>query len=148
MARKPVEDFVVIPQAPLYELNSRGVLRNRKTGKILKWTISPSGSKAVTLCYNGYKTCATLPNLLWQIHGRIISKKAPVPVTLKHGTRTLRFDSCRQCSYYLATYHGLSQKACQSRLVRRCKRIGGWDVHYCYEDSKWTHWSKKHSKSN
>ena len=45
MKRKPREDFVTIPLSPRYELNSHGVLRNRATGKILKWQESRHRTK-------------------------------------------------------------------------------------------------------
>ena len=124
--------FEVIPQAPRYEMNARGVLRNRETGYILKWSLSPKGTKTTSLTYAGKKITVTLPHLMWQLHGRIISKKRPVPVVISKGTRSIRFDSFRQCARYLAKYHGLKEASCQTSLVKRYKHVGGWYIHYCY----------------
>ena len=43
--RRVKEDFATIPQAPRYEINSFGVLRNRDTGYILKWQVHKHGHK-------------------------------------------------------------------------------------------------------
>lgn len=122
--------FETIPQAPRYELSNLGVLRNRETGKILKWTQLPGRNKMATLYWNGKKICVSLPHLLWQLHGQITSKKAPVPVVISKGARSLRFDSLKECSLYLVRYHGLSAGSCWSKLQRRYKVIGDWNVRY------------------
>ena len=122
--------FEIIPQAPRYEMNQHGVLRNRETGKTLKWSLSPRGTKTAMLCWHGKRMTVTQPHLLWQLHGKIVSKKRPVPVVISKGTRSMRFDSLKQCALYLEKYHGKKLSSCQAGLARRQKHVGGWSVHY------------------
>ena len=41
--------YEIIPQAPRYEMNQCGVVRNRETGYILKWQLSKHNNKIKTL---------------------------------------------------------------------------------------------------
>lgn len=82
--------YEIIPQAPRYEMNASGVIRNRATGKILKWTKGNHGTKTAQLYLgNRKRICVTLPHLLWQLHGNCTSPVAPIAVSIKKGTRTL-----------------------------------------------------------
>ena len=124
--------FEVIPQAPRYEMNARGVLRNRETGYILKWSLSPKGTKTTSLTYAGKKITVTLPHLMWQLHGKIISKKRPVPVVISKGTRSMRFDSLRQCARFLEEVAQLTFWGAWFHLVKRRTSVADWHIHYCY----------------
>ncbi len=127
--RKPREDFVTIPQAPRYELNSAGVLRNRETGQILKWQFSGGITKIARLSCNKKKLWVSLPGLLWQLHGRKAKTQA-IPVVISRGIRSVQFNSCHQCALYFVKYHGLKFSKTSRELVRRAKTIGGWNVKY------------------
>ena len=125
--------FEIIPQAPRYEMNQRGIVRNRETGYVLKWQLSKHGTKQMTLKTNaGKKIIISQPHMLWLLHGEITSKTRPVPVVISKGTRSMRFDSLKQCALYLEKYHGKKLSSCQAGLARRQKHVGGWSVHYCY----------------
>ena len=119
-----------IPQAPDYEINHQGVVRNRKTGYILKWQEHCSNHfKQITLRTGGKKICLTLPNLMWQLFGRR-SPKTPIPVSVSNGNRRKFFDSCRACSFFLAQDAGISQAAVWNRLARRKNLIGNRRINY------------------
>ena len=124
--------FEIIPQAPRYEMNSKGVLRNRETGKTLKWSLSPRGTKTATLCWHGKRMTVTQPHMLWQLHGKIVSKKRPVPVVISKGTRSIRFDSLKQCAVFLDEVTHLTFKGAWYHLARRHKPVADWSVYYCY----------------
>ena len=124
--------YEVIPQAPNYEMNENGFVRNRQTKRILKWQRGRCQTKQITFRVKGKRICLSQPSLMWYLHGRITSKKRPIPVVISKGTRSMRFDSLKQCSTWLAECHGLSESTCWIKLVRRVKVIDGWDIHYCY----------------
>ncbi|MBQ6298698.1 MAG: hypothetical protein IJK81_13620 [Selenomonadaceae bacterium] len=125
--------FEIIPQAPRYEMNSRGVLRNRETGKILKWQLSKHNSKQMTLrTDDGKKIIISQPHMLWLLHGEITSKTRPVPVVIKKGTRSISFDSLKQCAVFLDEVTHLTFWGAWYHLTRRHKHVGDWEVHYCY----------------
>lgn len=121
-------DWEILPQAPNYALNSQGFLRNMTTGK---WQISPRGTKTAHLYLgDGKKICVTLPHLLWQLHGRITSKRAPITVSAKKGTRYLRFDSLNDCAKFLAKVTHLTYGGAYYHLHRRHTLIADWSIHY------------------
>ena len=123
--------YEIIPQAPRYEMNNQGLIRNRETGKVLKWQISPHGTKTVQL-YLGdrKKICVTQPHLLWQLPGRCTSKVAPIAVSIKKGTRSLRFDSLSDCAKFLASVTNLKPNGVWMYLVRRRTQIADWEIRY------------------
>ncbi|MBQ3451397.1 MAG: hypothetical protein IJG32_03950 [Selenomonadaceae bacterium] len=123
--------YEIIPQAPRYEMNVAGTIRNRTTGKILKWQISPHGTKTAQL-YLGdkKKICVTLPNLLWQLHGRCTSKVAAIPCSIKKGTRCLRFDSMSDCARFLAKVTHYNYGGAYRNLASRRTKIVDWEIRY------------------
>ena len=125
------EDFVVIPQAPNYEMNSSGVVRNIKSGKILKWHTAPHGFLAMTLGSGKSKVCVSLPNLLWLLHGNITHRKAlTVPCAAEKGTRYLRFDTITACAKFLASVTHLTFGGAYFHLTRRKSHIADWHISY------------------
>ena len=125
--------YEIIPQAPRYEMNQRGVVRNRETGYILKWQLSKHNTKQMTLRTDaGKKIIISQPHMLWLLHGEITSKTRPVPVVIKKGTRSLSFDSLKQCAIFLDEVTHLTFKGAWYHLARRHKAIADWSVHYCY----------------
>lgn len=129
--RKPTEDFEIIPQATRYEMNSVGVVRNRQTGYILKWLKGTHGTAQINLWNDaGKKICVSKPTLLWLLHGRITSQKAPIMTVISKGNRVLRFDSRRQCAFYLAQTLNKNQNTIWWHFKHRKATIGGWTIHY------------------
>ena len=132
--RRPLlDDYLPIPQAPRYEMNSRGFVRNTKTGKHLKWITSGRNrtSKQMNVITNdGKKVTVSLPSLLWLIHGLVISKTAPIPVSVTKGTRYIRFDSCRRAALFLADVTKTPFNSCSVWLSRRKQTIAGWQINY------------------
>ena len=123
--------YEIIPQAPRYEMNVAGTIRNRTTGKILKWQTSPHGTKTAQLYLGGRKKiCVTLPHLLWQLHGRVISKVAPIAVSIKKGTRSLRFDSFSDCARFLAKVTHLKPNGVLHHFRHRHTKIFDWQIRY------------------
>lgn len=124
-------DFEVIPQAPNYEMNSFGVVRNISSGKILKWHKDSHGISTMTLGWGKEKVCVSLPNLLWLLHGNITHRKAlTVPCAVEKGTRYLRFDTITACAHFLANATHLTFGGAYFHLARRKSRIAGWQISY------------------
>lgn len=130
--RKPKEDFETIPQAPRYEMNSMGILRNRDTKRILKWQVHEHGHKFMALWTDTGKVGVSQCSLLWLLHGKIKHKKPPVQTVISKGTRTLHFDSLKQCALFLVSVTSLSFACIWRRFNRRHNKIAEWDIHYGY----------------
>lgn len=131
--RPPTDDYLPIPQAPRYEINSRGFVRNTKTGKHLKWMRAGRNrnSKQMNVYTNdGKKISVTLPNLLWLIHGIVVGKKAPIPVSVTKGTRYLRFDSSHQAALFLADITKTPFSTCRAWLFYRKQTVADWQINY------------------
>lgn len=127
--RPTAKDFVTIPQAPNYEMDSAGFIRNKKSGRFLKWW----GKYEDRMCLflGGYKKIHVMKkNLLWLLHGKITSKRAPVPVVATKGYRSLRFDNLRACARYLATVTHYTSDGVYSRFMRRHSTVGDWKIEY------------------
>lgn len=52
-----IENFLTMPDAPNYEITSRGVCRNKNTGQVLKLVNGSHGSKYYSLHVTGQRTC-------------------------------------------------------------------------------------------
>ena len=128
--RRVKEDFATIPQAPRYEINSFGVLRNRDTGYILKWQVHKHGHKFMALKVGGKKVGVSQCSLLWLLHGKIKAKTQPIATVINKGTRTLRFDSLKQCALFLEKTTSLTFGSIWYRLMRRHVKIADWDIRY------------------
>lgn len=123
--------FLPIPNATRYEISGAGIIRNVKTGKVIKWRHLPCGTKQTNLINDdGKKIIVTLPYLLWLIHGKIIAKKMPVAVSADKGTRHLRFDTLTACAKFLATVTHLKIGGAYYHLARRHTLIADWHIHY------------------
>ena len=127
----PKEDFITIPKAPNYEMNSAGVVRNRSTGYILKWHNAPHNFEVMTLGSGKAKIIVSKPNLLWLLHGSITYKRAlHIPCAATKGTRYLRFDSLTQCSKFLAPVIKISRQEIYRQLTQRAEQIRDWQIQY------------------
>ena len=128
--RKPTENFVTIPQAPRYEINSFGVLRNRDTGYILKWQVHKHGHKHMVLWQGNKKVGVSQCSLLWLLHGKITAKKQPIANIIKKGTRTMHFDSLKQCAKFLEKTTSLTFAGVWFHMMKRHNKIADWDIRY------------------
>lgn len=128
--RPRVKDFETIPQAPNYEVNSQGDVRNKSTGVILQWLQKKYGTPNLTLHNAGKRIYVTLPSLMWLVHGQIIAKKMPVPVAIQKGTRYLRFDTLSACAKFLTTVTHFHFAGALSQLSRRHTQIADWKIRY------------------
>lgn len=139
-------NYEIIPQAPRYEMNNKGVIRNRETGRTVKWHLHPLyGSKYTSLRLDSKRRISvSLPDLLWQLHGIIRGKKRPVAVSIKKGTRDLRFDALTECATFLANSYGLSYWSIWYYLRERRTQIKDWQVSYFDpENTAWDRGSPK-----
>lgn len=134
--------YEIIPQAPRYEMNNKGVIRNRETKRTVKWYPSPrSGTKYTSLHLDSKRRISvSFPSLLWQLHGTISSKKQPVAVSIKKSTRDLRFDTLTECATFLANACGLSYWGVWYYLRERRTQIKDWQISYF--DPKNTAWDR------
>ena len=124
-------EYEVIPWAPRYEVNPLGTLRNRKTGRILKWYKSKGDTtKKLALRYRGTKYNVTQPSLLREMFGQPARQGVAMPVMLTKGNRSIHFDSMNQCRAYLAKYCGLTLGTARQYLHSRKSEIAGWKVQY------------------
>lgn len=128
--RKHREDFETIPQAPRYEINSQGVMRNRETKRILKWQVHEHGHKYMALWAGDKKVGVSQCSLLWLLHGKIKHKKPPVPTVISKGTRTFHFDSLLQAATFLASVTSLSFAGVWYHFRHRHNKIAEWDIRY------------------
>ena len=121
--------FETIPQAPRYEVNRRGDVRNKKTGKIRKWVKRKRGANMV-LFNGGKRVAVTRGGLLWQLFGIIKNKNTQKAVRLIHNPRSILFDSHGQAARFLQTRVGLTRSGIMNYFWRRSTNIYGWDVEY------------------
>ncbi|MBR3745638.1 MAG: hypothetical protein IKN27_01600 [Selenomonadaceae bacterium] len=128
--RKPKEDFETIPQAPRYEINSMGILRNRETKRILKWQVHEHGHKFMALWTDTGKVGVSQCSLLWLLHGKIKHKKPPVQTVISKGTRTFHFDSLLQAATFLASVTSLSFAGVRYHFRHRHNKIAEWYIRY------------------
>ena len=123
--------YEIIPQAPNYEINECGRLRNRKTGRILKWLFTKTRSTRKTILrHEGANVVVTLPSLMWQLHGRLIHKKRPVQVVAECGYSKKFFDSIKQCAQFLASRTGKNFNGIRYKLSERKLNVYGWSIKY------------------
>jgi len=68
------DDFpwVTIPDAPRYEINKLGEVRNRRTGRILKTYYNQRGIECVQMRDAGYEITRSVPKLVWDLLGEIV----------------------------------------------------------------------------
>ena len=127
-----LEDYYLpIPNATRYELSGAGIIRKVTTGKVIKWRQMPSGTKQTNLINDdGKKIIVSLPYLLWLLHGKIIAKKMPVPVSVDKGSRHLRFDTLSACANFLASVTHLKAGGAYYHLTRRHPVIADWHIAY------------------
>ena len=130
--RKPKDDFEIVPQAPRYEMNSMGIMRNRETGRILKWQVHKHGHKYMALWTDNGKVGVSQCSLLWLLFGQIKAKKPPIVTVISKGTRTLRFDSLKQCALFLQSVTHLTFMGVWYHFRRRHTKIADWDIRYGY----------------
>lgn len=100
-------DFLTIPDAPNYEINSKLIVRNKTTGKILK----PKLGKYVRMSVNNKFVCGTLKNLYANAKDRQEWQSVPS----LNGT-------------YELTKKGSLRKTSTKILIKRCRDKSGYNV--------------------
>ena len=135
------ETWLQIPCAPKYEINRHGIVRNIKTGRIIKPWI-PKGRTNDKQVYLRIKTgdrkakSFHVSGLLYYVHGIIPKRKTPsrivVPVIVSHGNNERYcFDSMRQAAKFLATRIPLTAGRIHVVLcTKRPKEFDGWRINY------------------
>ena len=121
--------YEVIPWAPRYEVDQNGRLRNRQTGKQIKWFKSKN-TKRTRLSYQGKLYWISQPSLLREIFGQPTRQGMAMPVRLSKGNRSIYFDSMNQCRAYLTEHCGLARGTARQYLYSRKAEIAGWKVQY------------------
>ena len=135
------ETWLQIPCAPKYEINRHGIVRNIKTGRIIKPWI-PKGRTNDKQVFLRIKTgdrkakSFHVSGLLYYVHGIIPKRKTPsrivVPVIVSHGNNERYcFDSMRQAAKFLATRIPLTAGRIHVVLcTKRPKEIYDWKINY------------------
>lgn len=123
-------DFIIIPVATKYEMNSKGVIRNIKTRKILKWRYRGTSKQVVLRNEQGKTVCFTYPSLMWLMFGKRITQTGAIPVVATRGHRQLYFPSCRSCAMELAKATNYAPSTFYNNMVMRKNHIGGWEFKY------------------
>lgn len=124
----------VIPEAPNYEISNRGVIRNRKTGRILKWIMCKHSKTLRAGLRNeaGESICVTRGGLMNYLFG-VRGKFQALPVHVTRGGCSWYFESCQKCSEWLATKVNYSASAVAHWLVERKAEICGYGITYLDE---------------
>lgn len=124
------DEFLQIPTAPKYEMNSKGTVRNIKTGKVIKWRYRGTSKQIVLRDEQGKTICITYPSLMWLMFGKRITQTGAIPVVATRGHRQLFFHSCRSCALELAKITNYAPSTFYNNMVMRKKQIGGWTFKY------------------
>lgn len=124
------DGFLQIPTATRYEVNSSGVIRNIKTGKVIKWRHRGSSKQASLRDEHGKTICVTYPSLMWLMFGKRVSQTGAIPVVATSGHRQLFFQSCRSCAFALAKVMHYSPSTLYNNMVLRKSQIGDWTFKY------------------
>ena len=124
----PDKGWLPIPDFPLYEMHSRGSIRNIKT----KCPIVPNEKGIVALsCGKHIFKHFSIKNLLWLVHGHVVQLKLPVPCSAENQHGKFFFDSIRQCAFFLAERLPYSPDYIHVRLCKlRLSRFADWSISY------------------
>ena len=115
----------------LYEIDTRGNVRNVKTKRQLKKKFD-SGSLKYQLWFNGKKFTRGVQSLLWEVHGVEPNLKnlRAIGVTIRKGAEAYFFESLRKCSEFLSRRERLHPATLKKFLCQRESEICGWSVTY------------------
>lgn len=123
-------EFLTIPTAPKYEVNSKGTIRNIKTGKVIKWRYRGTSRQINLRDKQGKNVCLTFPSLMWMMFGKRMTKTGALPVLATRGHRQLYFSSCRACAFTLSKTMSYSPSTLYNNMVMRKSQIGDWTFKY------------------
>lgn len=124
------DGFLQIPIATRYEVNSSGIIRNIKTGKIIKWQYRGSSKQTSLRNEQGKTICITYPSLMWLMFGKRVSQTSAISVVATKGRRQLFFHSCRECAFALAKVMHYSPSTLYNNMSMRKQQIGDWIFKY------------------
>lgn len=124
-----MDEFKIIPEAPNYEINREGVVRNRKTSRVLK----PTSVGQVGLYIAVGERIRRYPkSLAAEIFNLPMPKRrtAPGPITLSKGDCKFSFKNILSAAEWLSAEVFFSCGYLQSLMHKRDSEIYGWDVTY------------------
>ena len=118
------ETFLPIPSLNnLYEINSRGIVRNANSKQILQ----------PLFCFAKLKTSRTVASLLWEVYGikPKVRNSRPVSVSCKdHCGKKYFFNSLKSCAKFLSPKTKYPVKTLEDYLSDRKSEIGEWKIFY------------------
>lgn len=111
----------------LYEINLQGELRNIKSKRLLK--LKRNGCYETKI--NQKSICVSKKDLLWEVHGIIERKNAPLAVIAIKNKVAYKFDSLSQCARFLAPKVNYSIGNLLYKLSGcRVEKICDWEIFY------------------
>lgn len=124
-----MDEFKIIPEAPNYEINREGVVRNRQTGATLKPT---SAGQVGLYIADGKPTFRNPKVLAAEIFNLPAPKQrhAPIPVTLSKDDRKFTFKNILSAAEWLENEVFHSFDHIKKIMHKRKPEIYGWDVTY------------------
>ena len=133
------EIWLPIPDAPLYEISARGVVRNIESKRVVKpWVPKDrKHDKQVFLrIKRGDRQTKSfhVKGLLFLVHGKISKEhthaRIPVPVVVSKGNRVYYFETCRKAAYGLAPLVEAKPGCLIHVFAARKKEFRGWKIIY------------------
>lgn len=123
-----------------YEINSKGVVRNSVTKKIVR-----SVRNAIQLWDSDNKIpiIRSIPDLLWEVNGVYKKKFRPVPVWAEHRSGKFFFKNSTQCARFLDGKLPYKLTTLMIYLWRRSPTIGDWAFSYVDENPDNVKWAQK-----
>lgn len=122
----------IIDYAPNYEISDTDIIRNRKTGKILKTRPSKDGSDIVVLCDDRYRMEKRIAPLMIRLHGipPKCANRLYVPVVVNRDGVRREFDTIVAAANFLASQVYYSEDYMKYKMHRRETEIFGWTINY------------------
>ena len=115
----------------LYEINSRGKVRNARTKRV-KQTRLCNGSECVMLSLNGKSVNRGINSLLWEVHGIIRRKQHPRICSVKIEKKNERhfFQTQIACVEFLSQREFYSKSYVRKKLNNRVEKFCDWNIFY------------------
>ena len=115
----------------LYEINTRGLVRNVKTKRILK-TCQRGKSKSVALFKNDTGKRFLVSSLLWEVHGKIPRKRyvKTCSVTIRKNGEGRHFLLIKECAEFLSKREKITADYVRKVLGKRIETFRGWQISY------------------
>lgn len=124
-----MDEFKIIPDAPNYEINREGVVRNRKTGATRKLSSGRQVGLYTTVGKPIYRSPKVLAAKIFKLPTPK-QRHAPVPVTLSKDDRKLSFKNIVTAAEWLENEVLHSFEHIKDLMHKRKPEIYGWNVTY------------------